>query len=138
MNSTQAKSKGFTLIEFVVSLVVLGLGSALLLSFVTPALRSADPMIQAQSRAIAGAYMDEILLREFDGACGAERSEFSGVFCYDGLNESPTDQFGNTIARLADYTVSVGVTGSPAQIVVEVSHASGRGGFSLQSARGDY
>ena len=130
---------GFTLIEFVVSLVVLGLGAALLVSFVTPVSRSADPMIQAQARSIASAYIDEILLRDFAGDCTGGRGQWSGIQCYNGLNEQPTDQFGNAIADLADYEVTVEVSGgSPADILVSVQHSSGRGNFRLQSARGNY
>lgn len=131
-------NRGFTLIEFIVALVVLGLGSALLVSFITPAARSADPMIQAQARAIAAAYMDEILLRSVDGDCTGTRGEWAGIQCYAGLNETPRDQFGNAIPALADYRVAVSVSGAPALIRVEVSHASGRGGFALQGARGSY
>ena len=130
---------GFTLIEFIVALVVLGLGSALLVSFITPVAGSADPMIQAQARSIAAAYMDEILLREHGGDCSGGRGEWSGIECYDGLSESPRDQFGNAISALVDYQVSVSVgSGNPALIQVDVSHGSGRGGFTLQSARGNY
>ncbi len=139
MQQTNRINRGFTLLEFIVALVVLGLGSALLVSFVTPAARSADPMIQAQARAIATAYMDEILLREYDGDCPGGRGEWSGIQCYAGLSESPRDQFGNAIPALADYQVAVAVgSGNPAEIQVQVNHASGRGRFTLVSARGDY
>lgn len=140
MKSPRRTVRGFTLIEFIVALVVLGLGSALLVSFVTPAARSADPMIQAQSRAIAGAYMDEILLRRAEaGDCSGGRGLWDSVQCYDGLNEAPRDQFGNAIPALADYQVAITVGGgNPATIRVEVSHAGGRGGFVLTSARGAY
>ena len=133
------KARGFTLIEFIVALVVLGLGSALLVSFVTPTAGSANPMIQAQSRAIAAAYLDEIVLRAFDGDCSGGRGEWSGIQCYNGLIEAPRDQFGNAIPALADYQVAVTVGGgNPANIQVQVTHGSGRGGFSLESARGNY
>lgn len=133
------KARGFTLIEFIVALVVLGLGSALLVSFVTPTAGSANPMIQAQSRAIAAAYLDEIVLRAFDGDCSGGRGEWSGIQCYNGLIEAPRDQFGNAIPALADYQVAVTVGGgNPANIQVQVTHSSGRGGFSLESARGNY
>lgn len=139
MKKLLARTRGFTLIEFIVALVVLGLGSALLVSFITPTAGSADPMIQAQARAIASAYMDEILLRSFSGDCAGGRGEWSGIQCYAGLTEAPRDQFGNAITALADYQVQVSVSGgSPAEIQVQVTHASGRGGFSLVSARGDY
>ncbi|QOC23830.1 type II secretion system protein [Wenzhouxiangella sp. AB-CW3] len=134
--------RGFTLIEFIVSLVVIGIGAAILTGFVTPVARSADPMIQAQARAIATAYMDEILLREH-GACSnpgsGNRGGWEEVFCYDGLDEAPHDQFGNPIASLSDYTVLVSVAGNaPATIGVNVAHAGGGINYSLQSQRGDY
>ncbi|MGY6588104.1 MAG: type IV pilus modification PilV family protein [Wenzhouxiangella sp.] len=139
MPQPNQKNQGFTLLEFIVALVVLALGSVLLLSFVTPTAGSADPMIQAQARAIASAYMDEILLRDFDGDCSGNRGQWSGIQCYNGLTEPPTDQFDNAIAALGAYQVNVSIgSGNPATITVAVSHASGRGGFTLQSARGDY
>lgn len=141
MNASVRTGRGFTLIEFIVALVVLGLGSALLVSFVSPTAGSADPMIQAQARAIAAAYMDEIVLRAFDGDCSGGRGEWSGIQCYNALpaGQAPHDQFGNPISALADYRVTVAVGGgNPAEIQVQVSHTGGRGGFSLQSARGDY
>lgn len=140
MTPALAKLSGFTLIEFIVALVVLALGSALLLSFVAPAAGSADPMIQAQARAIASAYMDEVLLRDAGpGDCSGGRGQWDSIQCYNGLNEPPHDQFGNPIAALADYQVTVTITGSdPATIQVQVTHASGRGGFSLLSKRGNY
>jgi MSHA pilin protein MshD len=134
--------KGFTLIEFVMAIVILGIGAALLTSFVTPAASSADPMIQAQARAIATGYMDEILLRKHDqdaGDCTGGRGSWASIRCYDGLNESPTDQFGNAIAALNDYQVAVSVSGSaPAGITVNVAHSSGNVNYSLRSQRGAY
>lgn len=138
MSTRARQADGFTLIEFIIALVVLGLGSALLVSFVTPTARSADPMLVAQSRAIASAYMDEILLREFDGSCAGGRADWEGIGCYDGLSEAPHDQFGNPIGVLAAYQVGVTVGGDPATVAVTVTHASGRGGFALESRRGNY
>lgn len=139
MKMTQRKTRGFTLLEFIVALVILGLGSALLVSFLTPVARSADPMIQAQARAIATAYMDEILLRSFAGECSGGRGNWSGIQCYAGLNEAPHDQFGNAIGALADYQVEVAIGGgTPATIQIQVRHDSGRGGFTLVSQRSDY
>lgn len=143
MSTHAHKAGGFTLIEFIIALVVLGLGSALLVSFVTPTARSADPMLLAQSRAIATAYMDEILLRAY-GSCsdpGASRGDWEEIDCYNNLNtpHPPENQFGNTIPALADYLVEVTVSSdSPAEITVTVAHTSGRGGFTLESLRGDY
>lgn len=137
------QTSGFTLIEFVVALVVIGIGAAILLSFTTPMTRSADPMIQAQARALATAYMDEILLRNHGGgACiGTDRATWETVWCYDGLAESPPrDQFGNPIGALAGYTVavSIGGGGATATVAVNITHDSGRIDWTLQGQRGDY
>lgn len=133
---------GFTLIEFVVALVIIGIGAALLTSFVTPTASSADPMLQAQARAIATGYMDEILLRKHNqdpGDCAGGRGDWASIRCYDGLDESPTDQFGNPIGSLGSYQVTVAVSGSaPAGISVNVAHNSGSVNYSLQSQRGAY
>lgn len=136
------RNRGFTLIEFVVALVIIGIGAAILTSFATPTASSADPMIQAQARSIATGYMDEILLRRHGnpGECnGASRGTYDTVWCYDGLNQAPANQFGDAINALDSYLVSVSVTGgAPADITVNVSHASGSVNYSLQSQRGDY
>lgn len=138
----QTGSSGFTLIEFVIAIVLIGIGAAILTSFVTPTASSADPMLQAQARAIATGYMDEILLRRHDeeaGDCDGGRGSWTSIRCYDGLNESPTDQFGDPIGALDDYQVSVDVSGSaPAGITVNVAHGSSGVNYSLQSRRGDY
>ncbi len=137
---TRPVKNGFTLIEFVIALVIIGIGAAVLTSFVTPAAGSADPMIQAQARAIAAGYMDEILLRRHDpGDCTGGRGSWDSIRCYDGLNESPTNQFGDPQPALNDYQVAVTVSGSaPAGITVAVSHSSGSVDYSLQSQRGAY
>lgn len=140
--TTRPVKNGFTLIEFVIALVVIGIGAAILTSFVTPTASSADPMIQAQARAIAAGYMDEILLRNHDketGDCTDGRGNWVSIRCYDGLNQSPTDQFGSPKPALSDYQVAVTVgTGEPAEITVDVLHSSSSVNYSLQSQRGNY
>jgi hypothetical protein len=99
-------------------------------------------MIQVQARSIATAYMDEILLRKHDqdaGDCAGGRGSWASIRCYDGLTESPNDQFGNPIVALGDYTVDVTVNGSaPATIAVSVADSTGTVNFTLQSQRGAY
>jgi hypothetical protein len=87
--------------------------------------------------------MDEILLQPFsdpDGSDGeTDRAEFDDVDDYDGLNESPTDMFGNQISGLDDYTVQVTVSsGDPAQIDVRVTHSAGVVDYSLYGERHQY
>lgn len=115
------RERAFTLIEIVVTLVVIGIAAVALMSVFTSTVRgSADPLIQQQATTIAEAYMEEILLRSFDDPQGGEtgtdegeagRSDYDDVKDYRSLAAGPAaDQFGNPIAALAAYTVTVSVT----------------------------
>ncbi|WP_284633943.1 type IV pilus modification PilV family protein [Photobacterium damselae] len=65
--STNLKSRGFTLIEGIITIVLLAIAMITLTSFLFPQLeRSAIPMYQAKSAAIADAVFNEILSRQFD------------------------------------------------------------------------
>ncbi len=107
-------SRGFTLIEMVVAIVIIGIavsGVLLVMNYTTA--HSADPIIQTQAVAIAESYMEEIRLHPFadpDGSdSGETRANYDDVFDYNGLNEMPTDQTGAAILGLGSYTVSVTV-----------------------------
>ena len=116
--------RGVTLVELVVSIVIIGIAASTVLGvFATTSASSADPMIRHQAAAIAEAYLEEIRLRAFDDPDGsdseASRVDFDDVDDYDGLTDvGARDQFGNAIAGLSDYTVSV-----------TVNNSSGRGGI---------
>lgn len=144
---------GFSLIELIVALVVLAAATAgVLLIFAQATARSADPQIRAQARAVAQAYMDEILLQayrdpdqaETGGAeAGEGRGTFDDVWDYDELGpQDPTDQFGNAIAGLGDYAVTVAVEDDPgtppAEITVTVTHTSARVDYALYGERAEY
>ena len=108
-------NKGFTLIELVISIVVvsIALGGVLLAINYTVS-HSADPMLQHQAVAIAESYLEEVLLHAYsdpDGAGGESvRSLFDDVGDYDGLADSGArDQKGSTISGLEAYTVSVDI-----------------------------
>lgn len=117
------RQTAFTLIEVLVTIVLIAIASAALLGVFTNLIRtSADPVIQQQASTIAESYLEEILLRPFDdpqgevaggGLEGDEggRGGYDDVQDYQGLPAGPAaDQFGNPIPALGDYIVSVAVT----------------------------
>lgn len=66
---TITTQKGFTLIEGIVAIVIMGIAMVTLTSFLFPqAERSAIPHYQARSAAIGHAMLNEILSRKFDSA----------------------------------------------------------------------
>jgi len=74
---------------------------------------SADPMIQYQAIAIAEAYLEEALLKDFndpDGLGGETRATFDDVNDYNFTDVGARDQNDQAIAGLGQYTVTVAVT----------------------------
>jgi MSHA pilin protein MshD len=103
---------GVTLVELIVSIVVIGVALAgVLVVIVRNTSASADPMIWHQAVIVAEAYLEEVLTKNFtaDGV-EASRDLYDDVMDYNGLNESPPkDQNGTVINALAGYTVGVQV-----------------------------
>lgn len=65
--NTHIKQRGFTLIEGIITIVLLAIAMITLVSFLFPQVeRSAVPHYQARSAAIADAIFNEILSRQFD------------------------------------------------------------------------
>ncbi|MGF1733099.1 type IV pilus modification PilV family protein [Photobacterium kasasachensis] len=61
------RQAGFTLIEGIISIVILGIAMITLTSFLFPqAERSATPYYQARASAIGNAFLNEVLSRKFD------------------------------------------------------------------------
>lgn len=141
------KQKGVTLIELIISIVVITIALAGVLSvFNHSVAKSADPLIQHQALAIAESYLEEILSKEYmrtSDNCSAVvtvRSEYCSVDDYHDINEPPTNMLGDLIAPLAQYNVTVQVTpvslGGVAakRISVRVTHPAGVN-LSLKSYR---
>lgn len=139
------RGRGFTLMEVVVLIVVLGIAAAgVLLVFQNTVHRSADPQIYKQALAIAEAMLDEILLNAYDhdGVVGT-RAQFNDVQDYNGYTTAPggmTDIQGAAIPGLAAYNASVAVATPAAlndegatltsvaesrRVTVTVTHSSG-------------
>lgn len=87
------RQHGMTLVELVITIVVLGIASAALFSAMAAISgRSVDPMLRQQSLAIAEAYMEEITLQAFPASLpcaasheGGGRGSFDDVCDYNGL-----------------------------------------------------
>jgi MSHA pilin protein MshD len=143
----QAYERGATLIELIVSIVVVAVAVTSVLGLLTSNVgRSADAMVLEQAASLAAAYLEEIALKPYADPDGADgelgRSAFDDVDDYDGLVDvGARDQFGNAIAALGAYTVAVSVTQSAAlpsvpsadaaRIDVTVSHPAAAVDISL-------
>ena len=137
MNSPSRAVRGFTLIELVITIVVLGVGVAAFTRLMNAStLASVDPMIRQQAHALAQSYLEEVLLNSFcdpdlstdcpafcTGAnicstCGGSASPapaesrpvYDDVCDYNGIADTGArNQFGAAIAPLSAYNVSVTV-----------------------------
>lgn len=134
-------SRGFTLIEMVIAIVVLAAAvSGILFSFTANIGQSADPMIKQQAIIIAQAYLEEAVLKSYNDPDGGETSsceegariQYDDVADYDCINDTAgaIDQFGGSLSGLNDYNITVNVStvniGAPAvtarRIDVTVTH----------------
>lgn len=143
------RQRGVTLVELIISIVVIGIAAAAILGVYTTTLRSsADPMIRTQAIAVAEMYMDEVMGRPFngstgDGSCGA-RDSWDHIGAYDGLDCSPpTAVDGSTMGGLDSYRVrvnvyddgSLGLAGNERRIDVRVSDSAGTVDITLSGWR---
>ena len=109
-----------TLVEMVMSIAVLSV--ALTSIFLVTSLTSrsnADPVIVTQAAAVAEAYLEEILTRNYYDpsspgvicpAAEATRAEWDNVCDYNGMTDSGAkDQEGNAVVGLENFTVQVTV-----------------------------
>jgi MSHA pilin protein MshD len=142
---------GFTLVEMIVAIVILGVGLAgVMLAFSTAARGSADPVVHQQMLAIAEEMMEEIQLKPYASAsnsapAGCARDTYNDVSDYQGYATSGQicTVDGVAIAELASYSVSVGVaTGSLAGVAaarrITVTVSRGSDSFALTGWRTDY
>lgn len=125
------KQQGFSLIELVVSIVVLSIGlSALSSSLFLSAGRSSDTLWQTKATQLSQAYLDEILAMRYQddsplgggavaGNCtsssfGTEagesnRSQYDDVDDYHGLTETANFLDGDITSNYSGYSVAINV-----------------------------
>ena len=121
---------GFTLLELVITIVILGIGVSSFIILMNQTTRdSVDPLIRQQAGAVAQAYLDEVLSNPFcdpdfstncrtdcssSNACSVcslnegSRDLFDDVCDYNGINDSGArDRGSNPITGLENYNVQV-------------------------------
>jgi len=114
------RHRGVTLVELVVAITIVAIAATTILgALAAVAARSADAMMQQQAIAIAESYLSEILQRWVIDPNGTPpntgRASWDLVDQYNGLVDvGAHDQFGNPIASLNNYTVSVSTAQSSA------------------------
>ncbi len=116
MCMTRPRQRGFTLVELIIFIVVVGAGLAGILSVSNQVVRSsADPMLTKQSVTLAESLMEEILQKDFanpvGGYSGTNRALFDDVADYNGYVTAAgmVDAQGVAIAGLGGYNASPAV-----------------------------
>lgn len=149
---TIKNEQGFTLIELIISMVILSVALVGVLSVINYSTsHSADPVLRHQAISIAEAYMEEITLKNYsdlDADGEVSRVLFDDVDDYAGLSDiGAHDQNGNAISGLENYNVDVSVlpqnygpAGSEVpglKVIVTVTDPAGET-LSLTGYRADY
>ena len=115
---TSARQKGFTLIELIIFIVVVGAGVAGILSVMNTVVKSsADPVVRKQAVALADSILEEIAQKAYsdpDGAQGNEttRETMDDVDDYNGKTQA---LFTDWPGGLSAYQVAI-VVASPAAL----------------------
>ena len=119
MCTNSRKQKGFTLIELIIFIVVVGAGLAGILVATSNVVKSsADPMVRKQAMATADSILEEILQKEYsdpDGVQGNEttRATMDDVDDYNGKTQTlfnSASGAGGWPSALDGYQVSIVVT----------------------------
>lgn len=140
--------RGFTLLELVITLVIIGVAFGAIAGLVATIGRgSASPVLQTQALYLAQGYLEEAMLRAYvdpDGVaegCAVSRDLWDDIGDYNCLATpaAPSDSSGAALPGLSRYRVSMSV-GAPAtvggattrRVEVRVTHEDG--GFDLRIA----
>jgi MSHA pilin protein MshD len=123
-----SRTAGFTLVEMIIAIVIIGVGLAgVLLAFNTTVKSSADPMLHKQMLSAAEEMMEEILLKPFEPAgtaptnspktCGVaplpSRVDFDDVSDYHNYETAGIcDIDGGSLGGLEGYGIKVTVAGT--------------------------
>jgi MSHA pilin protein MshD len=149
-SDAQRRQSGFTLVEMVMAIVVIGVGLAGVISaFTTVSAHNADPQVTKQLLSVAEEFMEEVQLKPYDaaspaGGSGCARDTYNDVSDYNGYPS--TGQIctveGTAISDLSGYTLNISVSATTLQGVaakkITVTVSRGNDSFSLVGWRTDY
>jgi len=112
----RARQRGFTLMEAVVAIVVIGVALAGVLLAVRESVRgSADPVVQRQLLAVAQQFMEEVQLKPWaiaanSAPAGCARDTYNDLLDYHGYSSSGICTVdGTAIPLLGGYRVDIAV-----------------------------
>ena len=146
------RSRGFTLVEMVVFIVVLAVGiTGALSAIVQSARHAADPLIYLRAAELGQSYLDEIAAVPYEAdtsiadPCPAgERGDWMELDCYAGLDEQPPQNaMGTELTNYANYRVAVAVApedpwgGATGRWVTVTVHPPGSSAIEFDLFRGD-
>lgn len=102
--------QGFTLIELVVAITIVGVVSSTLIALMSViSERSAAVLMKQQAAAIANSYIQEALSKPFAPGPGPR----DDVADYNFIHVGARDQMGNPINGLSGYRVQIGTQAAP-------------------------
>ncbi len=147
MCTIRPRQRGFTLIELIIFIVVVGAGVAGILSVMNQVVRnSADPMLTKQAAALADSVLEEVLQKAYadpDGTNVGEtgRTDWDNVDDFNGATQAafalPASLAGYTLTvAVSDGTAALGVAAR--RVVVTVTVPAGGGSVVLTGYRADY
>lgn len=129
-NIRSANAKGFTLIELVISIVIVSIAMvALLNAFGVSVASNADPLLRSKSLSLAQIYLDEALSKYYDHntpvggvpavvspdcsglgpESGESRVDYNDVDDFNGTNDKPPRKQNGVLTDYDGYRVQVSV-----------------------------